>query len=80
MPVSSLTPYVWNLLWQTFIPINGSVQVGSPTSIGARHLAEKWLADKTPFQVFDRLLQHEGIIGYSIHLIHLVNDLNLKPE
>lgn len=79
MKISQLTPYVWNLLWQTFIPTGGSTQVVSATAIRARHDAEAWLTNHTTFEILDRLLTHEGIIGYTNHIINLVNDLDIKP-
>lgn len=75
MKPSDLTPYVWNLLIQTFTFPDDS---NTPLSYVDRRLkATAWLSTATPSIVFSRILHYEGIYGYDTFILTLVHDLKL---
>lgn len=74
MKPTDLTPYIWNSLLHTF----DRAPLGLTTST---QRAEAWLAKQTDiFAIWDRLLNHEGIVGYGLHLHNLHQHLFHKHE
>ena len=87
MKPSDLTPYVWNALLTTFradeldkhsSPLTEDLR--EEMIAEAQFRAETWLSNHTAEDVFSRLLEYEGIIGYSTWILRLITDLNLPRK
>ncbi len=65
MKPTDITPYVWNRLLQTFDTPSGTLS-------SRTEAATAWLAKQTDANdIWNHLLEHEGIVGYGFYLHQL---------